>query len=272
MNREDFELLGDKHKAYEARTESTLLPGCPVVIRLDGRAFHTFTKGMKRPYDERMSRAMIETTKDLVDQTSANIGYCQSDEITLAFMNSDPAVPFMFSGRVQKIVSIVASIASVKFNRIIQETIPERAKMQPIFDARVFQYPTLWLATETFLWRETDATRNSLSMAVQSCYSHKECEGAGFRKKHDMLHAKGINWNEYPAFFKRGTYVQKRKCAKILTPEELARIPEMYRPHPNVPVIRSVVQELELPPFTQMVDPAGIFFMQDGANEAKWAE
>lgn len=270
MNREDFELLGDKHKTYEARFETTLLPGCPVIIRLDGRAFHTFTKGLTRPYDDRLSRAMIDTSKDLVDQTNADIGYCQSDEITLGFRNQDPETAFMFSGRVQKIVSVVASIASVKFNRIIQETIPQRANMMPVFDARVFQYPTLDLATETFLWRETDATRNSLSMSVQSYYSPKECHGAGFRAKHDMLHAKGINWNDYPAFFKRGTYVQKKKISRLLTEEELIRIPEKHRP--AGPVIRSVVQELVLPPFMQIEDPVSVFFVQDDAKEAGWAK
>lgn len=257
MKREDFELLGDKHKSYEARTESTLLPGCPVVIRLDGRAFHTFTRGLKRPYDERMSRAMIETTKDLVAQTNANVGYCQSDEITLIFKNSDHLVPFMFSGRVQKIVSVVASIASVKFNRIIQETIPERANMMPIFDARVFQYPNESLAVETLMWRETDATRNSLSMAVQSLYTHKECMGAGFVKKHEMLHAKGVNWNNYPAFFKRGTYVQRRIVIKELSVDELLSIPEKHRP--VGPVLRSIVTELDLPPYTQIENPVGVF-------------
>ena len=75
MKREDFEKMGDLHKSYEARTESTLIPGCPVVIRLDGRSFHTFTKGLKRPYDERLSMAMIETTKDILDQSGASIGH-----------------------------------------------------------------------------------------------------------------------------------------------------------------------------------------------------
>ena len=259
MKREDFELLGDKHKRYEARTETTLINGCPVIIRLDGRSFHTFTKGLKRPYDVRLSKAMIDTTKDLVNQTNADIGYCQSDEISLGFGNIDAAKEFMFSGRVQKIVSVVASIASVYFNRIIQETIPERAKMQPVFDARVFQYPTLELAAETFLWRETDATRNSLTMAAHSYYDHKELQGAGFVKKHDLLHAKGVNWNDYPAFFKRGTYIGKRKVMKQLSEQELARIPEKFR-EPGKWFERSVINDLELPEYSKMVNPVRVFF------------
>lgn len=264
MKREDFEALGDKHKKYEARTETKLMNGCPVVIRLDGRAFHTFTRGLKRPYDARMSKAMIDTTIDLVSETSADIGYCQSDEITLGFGNLDNTKEFMFSGRVQKIVSVVASIASVKFNRIIQETIPERANLMPVFDARVFQYPTLELAAETFMWRETDATRNSLTMAAHAHYNHKELQGAGFTKKHDMLHAKDVNWNDYPAFFKRGTYVGKRKVMKQLSQAELVRIPEKFR-EPGKWFERSVVTDLGLQEYSKLMNPIRVFFFGENA-------
>lgn len=101
MKREDFEKLGDIHKSYESRTESYLLAGCPVVIRLDGRSFHTFTKGLERPYDIRLSQAMIDTTAELIFKTGADIGYTQSDEISLGFKNNLDN-PIMFSGRVQK--------------------------------------------------------------------------------------------------------------------------------------------------------------------------
>jgi len=258
MKREDFEKLGDLHKSYEVRTESTLIPGCPVVIRLDGRSFHTFTKGLKRPYDERMSLAMIETTKDILSQTGADIGYCQSDEITLGFKNIIEN-PIMFGGRVQKIVSVVAATTSVYFNRIIQETIPKHAHMMPVFDARVWQYPTLELACESFMWREIDATRNSLSMAVQSLYKHTECMGAGFVKKHDMLHDKGVNWNDYPVFFKRGTYVGKRKVMKQLTEKELMNIPEKFR-DPGKWFERSVVCDLGLQEYTKIHNIKRVFF------------
>ena len=258
MNRDDFELLGDRHKAYESRVETTLMQGCPIVVRLDGRAFHTFAHGLQRPYDIRLSQAMIDTTKHLVTATNANIGYCQSDEISLAFIN-DIEKPFMFSGRVQKIVSVLAAIASVKFNNIISQTIPEKAHMMPVFDARVWQYPSLDLACETFLWRETDATRNSLTMAAHSVYSHSELHKAGFKQKHDMLHAKGINWNDYPVFFKRGTYVGKRKVMKKLSEQELMRIPEKFR-EPDKWFERSVVCDLGLPEYTKIDNIKQVFF------------
>jgi len=262
MNRDDFEKMGDLHKSYECRTETTLMPGLPVVVRLDGRSFHTFTKGFKRPYDVRMSSAMIDTAKYLIEQTSANIGYCQSDEISITFRNDDVLTPFMFGGRIQKLCSVIASMASVKFNQIIGETIPEKADSLPVFDARVFQYPNLELACETFLWRETDATRNSLTMAAHSEYNHKELHGAGFKMKHDLLHAKGVNWNDYPAFFKRGTYVAKREVMKKLSDAELSKIPEKFR-EPDKWFSRSVVCDLGLPEYTKIGNIERVFFFDE---------
>lgn len=258
MTRDDFEKLGDLHKSYEARTENTLLPGCPVIVRLDGRTFSKFTKGLAQPYDERMSMCMIDLTKYLVHESNAQIGYCQSDEITLGFLNSLEN-PIMFSGRVQKLVSVLAGSASAKFNRLIQESIPSHADKLPVFDARVFQYPNLDLACESFLWRETDATRNSLSMAASSLYKQTELHKAGFKAKHDMLMAKGVNWNNYPAFFKRGAYVGKRSVQKALTQEELKGIPLEYREEGKI-YIRNIVCDLELEPYTKVLNVQDVFF------------
>jgi tRNA(His) guanylyltransferase len=258
MTRDDFEKLGDLHKSYEARTEGILLSGSPVVVRLDGRAFSKFTKGLARPYDERMSMCMIESTKELVHQFNADVGYCQSDEISLGFLNS-VCNPILFSGRVQKIVSVIASTASVKFNKLIQCSIPSHKEKSPVFDARVFQYPNTELASESFLWRETDATRNSLSMAAHSVCSQSELFKAGYKAKHDLLMAKGINWNDYPAFFKRGTYVGKRTVQKELTHGELMNIPEKFR-EVGKTYARNTVSDLELKPWTKVLNIQDVLF------------
>lgn len=155
--------------------------------------------------------------------------------------------------------SLFAAMASVKFNQLISESMPERAHLLPIFDARVFQYPNLDLACETFLWRETDATRNSLTMAAHSHYSHSELHKAGFSQKHDMLHAKGVNWNDYPTFFKRGTYVAKREVMKQLTLEELNKIPEKFR-EPDKWFSRSVICDLGLQEYSKLMNPKRVFF------------
>jgi tRNA(His) 5'-end guanylyltransferase len=259
MRRTDFESLGDRQKALESlEAGRKLLPGVPALVRLDGRAFHTFTRGLARPFDERLSRAMIETTKFLVQETHASIGYCQSDEISLAFPNGDPAKAMLFDGRVQKLCSILASLASAKFNQLIAANIPEKAHLLPVFDARVWSLPNLDVAAEHFIWREADATRNSLTMAAHAHYSHKALHKAGFAKKHDLLHAKGINWNAYPAFFKRGAYVRRETELRELGTEELARIPEQHRP--TGPVVRSVVRELAMPPIARVANLREVLF------------
>lgn len=260
MTRDDFETLGNRHKAYEAHFDSALMPGLPVIVRLDGRAFHTFTKGLRRPYDERLSYAMVETTKHLVKEWNATIGYTQSDEITIGFANIDPEIEFVFGGRIQKIVALMAASASVKFNNIVKQYIPEKASETPLFDARIFQYPNLQLAAENFLWRETDATRNSLTMAAHSVYSTKDLHKAGYSKKHELLAAKGINWNDYPTHFKRGVYVGKSTVMKTLSVEEQERIPPKHRGELGKQFARSVIEVRDLPPVAAIANPIEVLF------------
>lgn len=266
MKKEDFDALGDRQKAFEQREAgATLMPGLPVLVRLDGRSFHTFTRGLARPYDERLSSAMIETTKFLVEQTQASIGYCQSDEISLAFPNQDLTNKMLFDGRIQKLCSVFAGLAAARFGELIRQSIPQKAHLYPVFDARVWSVPSLEVAADHFVWREADATRNSLTMAAHAVYSHKELHKAGYTQKHEMLHRKGINWNDYPAFFKRGTYVRREKVEKHLSESELARIPPARRP--IGPVLRSAVMELEMPPLQRVANIQGVLFAGEAPQE-----
>lgn len=240
MTRDEFEALGNKMKYFEGRQNDTVIPMLPMVVRLDGRAFHTFTRGLERPFDRNFSDCMIETTKKLIQETHAKIGYTQSDEITLIFIPEEQQ-ELPFAGKIQKICSIFASIASVEFNKQVAQRLPSKADKVAVFDCRAFTLPTKQSVYECLLWRETDATRNSLSMAVSAYYSEKECFKKGFKEKHDMLHAIGINWDSYPTHFKRGTYLAKTLVKKELDAETLAKIPEKHRP--TEPVYRSEVQE-----------------------------
>lgn len=258
MNRRDFEFLGDKHKRYEAREDQSIMPGIPVIVRLDGRTFHTFTRGLERPYDGAFSGCMVETAKALVKEMHANCGYTQSDEISLCYLNPDPEKAMMFAGRVQKIVSLHAAYASVKFNKQVSTHLEMKAHLDPIFDARIYAYPNVALAAESFLWREIDATRNSLAMAAQAQFSQKELEGKGRRAMHEMLLQKGIDWNDYPVFFKKGTYVRRGLEPRTLTEEELARTPEKHRP--TGPVLRPVMKELDIPPAERILNLAAVLF------------
>ena len=140
MSKDDF---GDRMKRYEAvETERYAMPLLPIYARIDGRCFSSFTQGMKRPYHERITRAMVETTKYLVEETHARIGYTQSDEISLVWQQDRYDSEVLFSGKVHKLVSVLASMATAKFNHVClaDETLRERTlQMLPVFDCRVFQ-------------------------------------------------------------------------------------------------------------------------------------
>ena len=262
MSKEN-DALGDIMKGYEmAYAGVKAMKGIPLLARLDGRSFHTFTKGLQRPYDQRLSECMIETTKYLVKETHAKVGYTQSDEISLVWhVPVESTSEYMFDGRIQKMTSVLAALASVKFAKLIAEKIPEKADKGPVFDCRVWQVPTLQLAADAFLWRELDATKNSISMAAHAYFSHKSLQGLNGSEKQERLWSeKGINWNDYPTFFKRGTYVQRRNHERELTEEERMAIAEAHRPAPGTKFIRSSVDELDLPPARRVVNYTEVLF------------
>lgn len=262
----ESDTLGDLMKSYEMSMAGVkVMKGIPLLARLDGRSFHSFTKGLPRPYDERLSTCMIETTKYLVEETHANVGYTQSDEISLAwFIPADSTADYMFDGRVQKLTSILAGLASAKFLRLVIEKIPEKVDKIPVFDCRVWQVPTIDLAAQAFLWRELDATKNSISMAAHAHFSHKSLQGLNGSKKQERLWAeKGINWNDYPTFFKRGTYVQRKTFERELTEAERLAIPEKHRPEPGQKFTRSSIVELELPPAKRVANYADVLFFKE---------
>jgi len=255
--------FGNRMKLYENfEAGRRLIPMIPAMARLDGKSFHSFCKGLKKPYDQRMSDMMINVTTDLVQATNAVMGYTQSDEITLCWHSDDFKSQIYFDGRIQKMVSTLAALASVRFNWRLKEMIPEKAGADPIFDCRVWNVPDRTEAANSFLWREFDATKNSISMAAQTCYSHKQLQGKNGAEKQDMLHEKGVNWNDYPAFFKRGTFVQKRQVLKKFTAAELDKLPAKHeaRKNPDLEIVRSEVRRLVMPPFATVVNREDVIF------------
>lgn len=257
--------LGDRCKEYElAEAGRRAMRGLPLLARLDGRAFHTFTRGMARPYSTGMMRCMRETTAHLVDKFHAKVGYTQSDEITLAWYEpADSVSEYLFDGRFQKIASVLAGAASVAFYKAVRLHLPDKQGETPHFDCRVWQVPNLREASLAFLWREDDATKNSITMAASAFYSHTELHGKNSADKHEMLHAKGVNWNDYPAHFKRGIYLQRQGHHVSLSLEELARIPEAHQPLGGV-VWRTSVIGLDLPPIRQVTNREAVLF--EGAH------
>lgn len=254
-----FDALGDRMKQFEMMEAGRrLMPGLPVMVRLDGRSFHTFTKGMPRPYHEPMSLAMIETARYLVEETHACFAYTQSDEISLGFWNEDDKSEMLFSGRIEKLCSVLAGLATAKFNHEVIARMPERAKLLPVFDARVFSMPNLDEMVNCVLFRALDCAKNSVTMAASAHYSHRELHGKGSAAKHEMLRAKGVNWADYPAFFKDGSFLRRETFLKELTPQELARIPVSRRP--AGPVERSAVRVIAMPPFARVANAKEVLF------------
>ena len=245
-----FEMLGDRMKMYEqAEAGRTAMKGLPLLARLDGRAFHTYTRGLKRPYDERLTRCMVDTMKYLVDKFHVVIGYVQSDEITLLWdVQSWEDGEYMFSGKFQKLTSVLAATASAYFARRSMELLPEKNDELPTFDCRVWQVPNRQEAANAFYWRELDATKNAISMAAHAYFSHKILQGMSGSEKQELLWSKeGINFNDYPAFFKRGVYARRVTVDRQLDEETLAKIPEDRRPAGGW-VKRTEIKEMDWPP------------------------
>ena len=258
--------LATRMKLYEGReAKRTPLPRLPVCVRLDGKKFSSWTRGLARPFDVRLSLAMIDTTAMLVEQTGAIIGYTQSDEITLIFYTDDPKSEPWMGGRFQKLASVTASIATAHFNVNVAARLPEKAGRLAYFDARVWTVPSLEEAANVLLWRELDAVKNSISMAAQAVYSHSQLQGKSGSDKQDMLHEKGINWNDYSAVFKRGSYVRRVVVERKLTAEELEKLPPKHDAHkdPDMLVKRSRVQRVLVPPLNRVTNRVAFMLGED---------
>lgn len=226
----DTSALAKRMKKYEAVPKNTLMRRTPVIIRVDGRAFHTFTKGFQKPFDDVLMRVMQDTMKYLCENIQGCVfGYTQSDEITLILidykkLNSEA----WFDYEVQKMCSIVASMATMAFNRFfmyeyeefnrwIYEGSPtdEDKRLNDVyynamckgamFDARAFNLPKEEV-TNNIYWRQLDASRNSIQMVGQANFSHRELLNKTCDQIQDMLMIqRGINWNDMGTSYKRGS-------------------------------------------------------------------
>ncbi len=257
--------LGDRMKGYEAAESGRrFLPMLPVYARIDGRNFSALTRGMDRPYDIAMSGAMIRTTERLVEETHARIGYTQSDEISLVWLAEEAKSSIFFDHKISKMTSILAAYATAAFILALQEgRHAAAAKKMPHFDCRVFQLPNRTEAANVFLWRELDATKNAVSMAARAVYSHRELYRKTGSAMQELLFAKGINFNDFPAFFKRGTFVRREVRLRPFSETELARIPEQHRPAPGTLVERTHLVRLDMPRFASVTNREAVIF--DGA-------
>lgn len=223
--------LGNRMKAfYEEIPKTKLMRRTPVVIRIDGKAFHTFTKGFKRPFDDVLIKTMQETAKYLCENIQGcQLAYTQSDEISLLLIDYQRfETSAWFDYEIQKICSISASMATMAFNKIFRDIVGElhikgaleedyscvlykAAQKGAMFDSRVFNIPKEEV-TNYFYWRQLDASRNSIQVVGQANFRHKELQYKSCNDIQDMLMTqKGINWNDLPTYQKRGSCVVRNR-------------------------------------------------------------
>ena len=255
--------LHDRMKMYESSTTSVkLMAKLPIMVRLDGKNFSSFTKQLEKPFDIRLTNLMIETTKFLAELTNAKLSYTQSDEITLLLYSDDIESETYLNRRLFKLETLLSSYCSVFFNSKLKEYLPEKSGNMPVFDCRVWNVPTLEEATNVFLWRERDCTKNAITMASSTCYSNSELMGKNGSEKQEMLFEKGINFNDYIPGFKRGTYIQRRTVTKKLTIDEINDLPEKHlaRKNPELEIKRSSYTILDMPIFGRISNKTEVVF------------
>ena len=236
--------LGTRMKEfYEQVPKTRLVRRMPVAIRIDGKAFHTFTKGFQKPFDEVLIKTMQETTKYLCENIQGCVfGYTQSDEITLILVDYKKLdTSAWFDYEVQKLCSISASMTTMAFNKFFYENVrkfsfnrteaPARDKLLntyldaikkgAMFDARCFNIPKEEV-TNLIYWRQLDASRNSIQMVGQANFSHNELQNKSCNDIQDMLMLqKNINWNDFPTYQKRGSCIVKSDEKETITEDNI---------------------------------------------------
>lgn len=217
----DKTALGDRMKSqYESRTKQFLIRRMPTIVRLDGKSFSKWTKGLVKPFDESLIEDMQQTTKFLCENIQGcKLGYTQSDEITLVLTDYDDLNTEMwFDGNVQKITSISASLATAKFNELRARRFHKEVNIYEVssydqklafFDSIVFQIPEKEEVVNCLIWRQRDAEKNSVSMLAQSLYSHTKLHKKNGSDMQEMCFQKGHNWNDLHWSKKRGSFVVK---------------------------------------------------------------
>lgn len=271
--------LGTRMKTfYESTPKIHLMHRCPVAIRIDGRAFHTFTKGFQKPFDDILMKSMQETMQYLCENIQGCVfGYTQSDEITLILVDyKNLTSTAWFDYDVQKVCSIAASMATIAFNKFFEKNvsynyahrydIPKKCTMPfdlykiycssmdkgAMFDARCFNIPKEEVANLIY-WRQLDAMRNSVQAVGQANFSHKELQGKSCADIKEMLKEKGIDWDSLPLECQRGSCCVKNvitvKKEQIVFPSGKKTVVPTVRLRDTSKLERAWVIDKEIPIF-----------------------
>jgi tRNA(His) 5'-end guanylyltransferase len=201
--------LGDRMKNfYEGPARHYLTRRTPVIVRLDGRAFHTLTKGFQKPYDASFIENMDAAARCLFDEMQGcKMAYIQSDEASFVLTDYDTLTTEAWFGyNKSKVESISAATMSVYFTIMAGFALPK----PPVFDARAFNIPESEVANY-FLWRAKDWHRNSIQMLAQHNFTHKELQGKSIQECLAMLEKIKEYWDQRPDLIKNGTFLIKRE-------------------------------------------------------------
>jgi len=251
--KQDKDALGNRMKDHEHRTRILLPRRTNTMIRLDGKAFHTFTKGFKRPFDTDLMNIMNQTALETCSTIQgAKFAYVQSDEITI--LVTDYETDAWFDGNIQKMTSISASYATSAFNAHYGKYIYDQnpSEFDPLkvkkanFDSRVWTLADPNEVINVLIWRQQDCVKNSISMAAQSMFSQKELQNKHSDDMQEMMWQKGVNWNDYTVGEKRGRFIEK-----ISTQKDIEYIDKRTgEKHIKEGVIRSKWKVVEPPTFS----------------------
>lgn len=250
-----FDGIGDLCKAREAELRGTVKieSAQDFIVRVDGRAFHTVTRGLKKPFDTDFSDAMGEAARAVLMNLKPHFAYYQSDEITYVFKGSlsrnAATYQHPFGGRVDKLLSVIASLTSVAFlDAIRTRGITVGGTMLPHFDARLVEITDggeggADAIFSNTMWRENDAVKNAIAMAAQALYSQKQLQGLNTRAQLDLINGKYDYENMHRPGLRCGTYLRMGTEERELTAFECGQIPEEFRPDPGTTFTRSTVKE-----------------------------
>ena len=259
--------LGDRMKRFESvHTETSLIPGIPVYVRIDGRSFHTFTRGLQKPFDPDFAWTMKETAKHLHENTNAFISYVQSDEISLAYL--DPS-KMPFETRLFKLESVLAGMASAAFCVHGSKTkLKDRIeKFIPHFDCRVCQMPPEEIPN-MLLFRERDCLKNAITLVALEHFSMKQIHKKNSDEKVEMLKSVGVDFSkDIDEDFRYGAWFRRVVFQKELDAETLAKIPEKQRKldeDGKMRVIRSEVIQVKFKmPISKMSNRNNVILNED---------
>lgn len=231
--------LGDKLKEYEREFNYKPSGDKPIIIRLDGKNFSKYTKSIncEKPFDEKFFNQMKKVTEELVLYCDADIGYTQSDEISLVLTKKSDNQELFFGGKFMKLCSVLASLATYHFNNL------SNSDVMALFDCRIFEVPDKQTAIECLEWRAEDCRRNSVSCLAQSVFSHKQLQEKKTWEMKKMLEEDNNDWLKMPECYRNGICIKRSKSISKFTTEEIESLPEKHqaRSNPNLEVERTVI-------------------------------